>query len=138
MLVIMMCFAAVFSVQAASAQTTASIKSEKIIQTTATQTPTIQIKEALPDGEYIVTVNGIEQRTITAIHAREIAERNVELDKLKLAQPLYEQEISQLKIALDLSKKDAALADTQAQFERQRAATFHATSYRSSHARSRV
>lgn len=109
-LAIMMFFVIGFSVQAASAQTNS----------------TIQIKERLPDGEYIVSIDGVEQRTITADHARQIAERNGELDRLRRAQPLYEQQISQLKLSVDLAKKDAQLATTQAALERERAAKFQA------------
>ena len=107
----MMLLVVAFSVQTVNAQTTST---------------SIQIKERLPDGEYIVSIYGVEQRTITVEHARQIAARNEELDKLKRAQPLYEAQISQLKLAIDLAKKDALLATTQASFERERAEKFQA------------
>lgn len=87
----------------------------------AASAQTINIKERLPDGEYIVVINGVEQRTITADHARRIAERNAELDRLKRAQPLYEGQIAQLKLSIDLAKKDAALSDSMSKYERERA-----------------
>jgi len=91
-----------------------------------TSAQSINIKEKLPDGEYIVIVDGVEQRTITAAHARQISERRDELDRLKRAQPLYEAQITQLKLVADLAKKDAQLATTQASFERERAEKYQA------------
>lgn len=40
----------------------------------------MKVKERLPNGELIITVDGVEHRTITAEHAREIAERKVKLE----------------------------------------------------------
>lgn len=92
----------------------------------STSAQTINIKEKLPDGEYIVQIDGIEQRTITADHARDIAARKAELEKLKTAYGLCDAEVGQLKISLDLSKKDSALASTQAQLQSERADKFRA------------
>ncbi len=110
-LLTMMCFVGVFSTQAASAQ--------------SVNTQSISIKEKLPGGEYIVAIDGVEQRTLTADHARRIAERDAALDKLQRAQPLYELDISQLKHSLELAKRDTALADTQARLEHERAGRFN-------------
>src|SRR5207253_5747500 len=84
-------------------------------QQASAQDENVQIKivERLPSGEYVLSINGVEQRTITAEHARTIGERLDELDRLRRAQPLYEQEIGQLKTALDLSKRDTQLANAQ-------------------------
>jgi hypothetical protein len=87
---------------------------------------TVRIKEVLENGELIIEYKGVEQRTITATHARDIAERSAELSRLQRAQPLYEAQILSLKQAVDLAKKDAQIADTQAKYERERAAKFQA------------
>lgn len=115
------------SVLAASAQTNASINLKENVRATSVQnTPTISIRERLPDGEYIVVIDNVEQRTITPAHARDIAEGKAELNRLRRAQPLYEGQVMQLKLSVDLAKKDAQLATTQAALERERAEKFQA------------
>lgn len=113
----MMLFMAALSIPAINAQT---------------NSPT-NVKENLPDGNYMARVHGIEQRTNGAVHARYMATRNDALYRLWLAEPLCEKEISQLNTGLSLAKKDGELVSTQAALERERAERFSAA-YSGEHA----
>ncbi len=112
---IAMCFVALFSPPViASAQTASPSKVE------------INVVEALPSGEFIVRVNGIEQRTITAEHARSIASDKAELASLREVKTNLEAQNAQLQTLFNTSQKDAQLAATQAALERERAGRFSA------------
>ncbi|OLE52671.1 MAG: hypothetical protein AUG51_17010 [Acidobacteria bacterium 13_1_20CM_3_53_8] len=84
----------------------------------------IRVVEALPDGEFVVSIAGVEQRTITSNHARRIAPNLQELERLMEARPLNEQQIAQLRLALDLSKRDRTLTASKIAAEHARAANF--------------
>ncbi len=110
-----MCFALLFS-------------SPSVIAAQQEASPDVQINvvESLPNGEYIVRVNGTEQRTITAEHARAIARDKAELESLRLVKTNLEAQRAELQNLFNTSKKDAQLAVTQAALERERASRFEA------------
>lgn len=87
----------------------------------AAQSPGVKIVEKLADGDYVVAIDGTEYRAITAEHARQIAEKETQLDLANKTRPLLDQKISELNTQVELYKKDAALSETQAALERSRA-----------------
>lgn len=52
---------------------------------------TLAVKEKLPDGEYLITVDGVEQRTLTQEHAQSIKDRLGRLAILEEALPACQQ-----------------------------------------------
>lgn len=78
-----------------------------------------RVTEKLPDGDYIVIIEGIEYRAITAAHARRIAEERLELDKLKRERDLLTQLNDQLIDQVSLLTKDRDLANAMIAFERE-------------------
>lgn len=84
------------------------------------------VKEQLPNGEYIVVISGVEQRTITADHARAIALRDEDLDKCQRIRAVNEKQIETYEQTLALLKRDRDLADKEAALERERALRFSA------------
>ncbi len=97
------------------------------------QSPVATVKEQLPNGEFIVVIDGVEQRTLTAEHAMQIAERNADLDKCQRARAVIDQELQRYDQLVALAKKDAELADKTAIIERERAARIE-TMYNSEYA----
>lgn len=85
---------------------------------------TVTIKEALPDGEYIVVIDGQEQRTITADHARRIIDNNESLDRCSRARIALDKQIGHYEAALVLLKKDRELADLEARLQQSNARRF--------------
>ena len=73
---------------------------------------TISIKEKLPNGEYIVVIDGQEQRTITTEHARQIEQRKIDLDaankSLELA--FRKAELDALEIVLLKAERDSYMS----------------------------
>lgn len=85
---------------------------------------TVRLVEALPNGEHVVEIDGVQYRTISADHARQIEERKAELDKTRRERDLLNDEVLLLKRKIELLERDAQLADAKAQLERERAARF--------------
>lgn len=85
---------------------------------------TIAIKEPLPDGEYIVVIDGEEQRTIRADHARRIVASHEELDRCSRARSALDKQIVHYESALVLLKKDRELADLEARLQQSNARRF--------------
>lgn len=71
--------------------------------------PSIKIKVALGNGEYIVEINGVEQRTISAEHARDIAQRKIDLDAANRTVELLTGERDSLKRVIELTARKAEL-----------------------------
>lgn len=84
----------------------------------------VQVKERLPDGEFIVVIDGVEQRTIKAEHARDIIERDEKLERCSSARVVLDKQVVVYENTLGLLKRDRELADRQAQLERERAMRF--------------
>lgn len=106
----MMLFMALFSFPAINAQTN----------------PPLNVKEKLPDGNYLARVDASEQRATGATHARDRLTHNDALDRLRRAEPLCEKAISQLNAGFSLAMNDAQITSTQATLKRRRADRFSA------------
>ncbi|MGB8510872.1 MAG: hypothetical protein WCD76_21040 [Pyrinomonadaceae bacterium] len=85
-----------------------------------------QIVERLADGDYVVAIEGVEYRAVTAEHARQIGERKAEAERQTKVREILDLKIANYENAIGLSKKDVTLADTQAALERERAEKFMA------------
>jgi hypothetical protein len=70
----------------------------------ATYSQQVSIKEKLPNGEYIILVDGVEQRTVTADHARQIAVDKLEAQKV----PVLENSLNEQKKLIDLQTSQIA------------------------------
>jgi hypothetical protein len=79
------------------------------------------IKEQLPNGEFIVVIDGVEQRTITQEHAEQIKQRKEDLDRCQRARAVIDQLVAKQDQEIALLKKDRELADAQVALERERA-----------------
>ena len=84
----------------------------------------IKVVDKLPSGEYILSIDGVEHRTITAAHARDIAERKIELDRVTRERNLLNQKIDLKQREIDLLNRDRQLADSMIANERKRAESF--------------
>lgn len=84
---------------------------------------TVTVKERLPVGEFgaefIVLIDGVEQRTITDAHAQKIRLDKFELAKLQEAMPLCRQENTRLRAALVTAAEQAKVADEQRGIQKQ-------------------
>src|ERR1051325_8929838 len=69
----------------------------------------ITIKEKLPNGELILLVDGVEQRTITADHAREITQRKIDLEAMTAERDLLKQKATNLQAVIDLMTRRSEL-----------------------------
>jgi hypothetical protein len=78
-----------------------------------------RIGEKLPDGDYIVIINGVEYRAITADQVRQIAEDRLELDKLRRKFDQLQQLTEQLTVEVSQITKDRDLANAMIAFEQQ-------------------
>jgi hypothetical protein len=65
----------------------------------------IRVKERLPNGEYILEIDGVEHRSITASHAREIAERRILLEFQARELEILRQRVVLLETQADAYKK---------------------------------
>lgn len=68
---------------------------------------TVTVKEHLDNGELIILVDGIEQRTLTSAHADDIKARLVQLDKLTKALPVCQQLNIDYTKRVDTAKQEA-------------------------------
>lgn len=74
-------------------------------------------EKLLVDGDYIVIINGIEYRAITADQVRKIAEDRLELDKLRRERDLLRTQNNQLTFQVSLITKDRDLSNAMLAFE---------------------
>lgn len=93
------------------------------------QTPNekqIKIVQALPDGDYVVAIDGVEYRAVTAEHSKQILTWKVERDGFVQKIELLNTKVSTLESALNTSKLSTQLAETKAKLEIERAEKFKA------------
>ena len=81
----------------------------------------LKLVEKLPDGEAIITIDGVEMRAITAEHARRIAEGKAECDRVTRERDLLAAQNNLLKRQSELALKDRDLADASIGLEQKRA-----------------
>jgi hypothetical protein len=108
-----------FVIPTSKAQTNAA----KAAPVTAQQ---VRVIEALPDGDFILSIDGTEYRAISADHARDLLATKAEAKALADTNQVLALKISHLENALTLAHKDASLADLQRSLERERADKFQA------------
>jgi hypothetical protein len=65
---------------------------------------------SLYGDEYIITIMGKEQRTITADHARDIEKKEIELDSIKQQNSILQQQVDNLKGQVELYKKAESIS----------------------------
>jgi hypothetical protein len=82
------------------------------------------VKEKLPNGTVIFTLEGKDYLGLPSDKAAELNAKLDRLDQLERALPVAQAEINQLKQSLVLAMKGAELSDTRANLERERAAKF--------------
>jgi hypothetical protein len=111
-LAILLCFAGSFSAQAQTVDRG---------PTTVGGQRSAVVKEKLPNGEFIVVIDGVEQRTITQAHAEQIKQHNADLDKCQRARAVIDQLVAKQDQEIAVLKKDRELADAQVALERERA-----------------
>jgi hypothetical protein len=90
-------------------------------QTTAADA---RVVEKLPDGDFIVSIEGREYRAVSPDHARRLAKEKVELDALRAEKPQLEQKAVKLLELSENYKSDAAKAIEQRDSENARAEKF--------------
>ena len=66
-----------------------------------TYSQTATVKETLPNGEYIVTINNIDYRAITSVHVKAIEISELEASKV----PSLQQQIIAMQQLIDLQKQ---------------------------------
>lgn len=84
----------------------------------------VKVIEKLPNGEYRLSIDGVEQRTITVAHARQIEERKLELDRVTRERDLLNQKIDLKQREIDLLNRDRGLADLMIANANKRAESF--------------
>ena len=109
---IAMCFAL-----SCNAQAQPAISSQQPVQQSQAL-PSAVVKEALPEGEYIVAINGVELRTLTAEHARRIKADKEDLERLRRTRVALENQIAIYEKSLMVFKDLVAEADKEADEER--------------------
>lgn len=87
---------------------------------------TATVVETLPDGGYVVEINGQKFRAITDEQRRLIEERRIRLAAAEEELGLADTEIGKLRAALELALKDAELASAQTTIQAERAGRFEA------------
>lgn len=85
---------------------------------------TATVKEALPDGSFIVVINGEELRTVNAAKAREIQERKIKLEAAEAKLIVDAKTIAELNNQIELMIRDVNLAQSQTQTLAERSAKF--------------
>lgn len=94
-----------------------------------TQSPTkvtAVVKGALPDGSYIVAIDGADYKALPAATVREVLRTNEELAKCQSIRAVNDKQIETYEATLGLLKRDRDLADKEAQLERERGLRFSA------------
>ncbi len=89
-----------------------------------TEAQTASVKEKLPDGSFIVAIEGVDYKAVSADTVRDILKSGEDLDRCTRARGALNKQIALYEDNLTLLKKDRDLADTQAQLERERALRF--------------
>ncbi|GEM_PF-6067869 len=86
----------------------------------------ISIVEQLPDGDFIVAIDGVEYRAVTAKHVRQMLIDKAKLQSAEETNVLLERKVTTLESALELAKSNTQLSTTKANLERERAEKFKA------------
>jgi hypothetical protein len=86
----------------------------------------VSVVEALPDGGYVVEIDGVKYRAVTDDQLRSFAAQRINLTACAEEHTLTNEAIAKLKAALDLARKDAELATAQTAIEQERAGRFEA------------
>lgn len=86
----------------------------------------VRVVESLPDGGYVIEIEGAKYRAVTDEQLRTLAVQRTDLTACTKDQLLANDEIAKLKTALALARKDAELATAQTAIERERSGRFEA------------
>lgn len=80
---------------------------------------TVEVKRQLPNGDYVLTIDGKDYLGIPPEKARKVNDSLDELDRLRQVKPLYDQLVGELREALALAKQQRDTAEEQTRIQKQ-------------------
>jgi hypothetical protein len=84
-----------------------------LLLTISAHAQAVSVVEKLPDGSYVVSIEGVEYRAITADQARAISTRKVDLEMCQQKVTLFQATLSDLSNAVQIVRDAASKPDPQ-------------------------